>query len=351
MSKKSPWLYHFHVPIRVSEKIEIDPIKDEDGNEIQQFKTIKKEVPLKCALKRPTRKLYEDGELFYSVELSRFIQAGMLTKTLLAKRFADDGGALSDDDKDYYSELYSLLHLKEQEIQRIQLDTDNVKKRAKRLQNLLLEVTSIRQKLVEFESSQAALFDQTAEHKARNRAILWWVLNLSYIKPADGDEKSEFVEVFGGETLEQKLAAYDEVEEGDDFQEGGSSGHIGLALKKFAYFTSFWYSGQAVDKKGFEAAESLLDEVDVFEEIKGGQQAKQNAFAEYVEGEKQTGEKMSAAQALAQEAYEEAQDVNQEVENSEATLEELKDTAVKTEETQIEKEEADGNTSEKQEDE
>lgn len=341
MSKKSPWLYHFHVPVKKSEKVEIDPIKDEDGNEIQQFKTIEKEVPLKCALKRPNRRLYEDGELFYSVELSRFIQAGMLTKTLLAKRFADDGGALSGKDQEYYSELYSLLHVKEQEIQRIQLDTDNVKKRAKKLQNLLLEVTAIRQKLVEFESSQAALFDQTAEHKARNRTILWWVLNLSYIKPPEGDEKSEFEAVFGGDTLDDKLAAYDEVEEGEDFQEGASQEHIGLALKKFAYFTSFWYSGQAVDKKGFEAAEALLDEVDIFEEVKETQKAKQEAFTDYVEDETGREEDMNAAKVLVEEAHREQQQANEMEENLTLTEEELKDKAVKLEEAQLEKEKAD----------
>ncbi len=88
MSKKNTWLYHFAVPAMVEQEIEIDPTTDKDGNEIKQFKTIKKETPVKCAIKKPTRGLYEEGELFYSVELSKYIQAGMLTKTLLAKRLA-----------------------------------------------------------------------------------------------------------------------------------------------------------------------------------------------------------------------------------------------------------------------
>ena len=267
MSKKSPWLYHFHVPIEVSEKIEIDPIKDEDGNEIQQFKTIKKEKPFKCAIKKPNRAIYEEGELFYSVEVSKYIQAGMLTKTLLAKRFANDGGTLTSHDQEHYAKLYSLLHTKEQEIQRIQLDTDNAKKRAKRLQALIVEITSIRQQLVEFESTQSALFDQTAEHKARNRTILWWVLNLSYIKDKDDEAGKEvFKPLFEGEKLEDKLGSYDAIEEDEDCEKGGPKEHFGLALKKFAYFVAFWYSGQATDKEGFKAAEELLDEVDVFGE-------------------------------------------------------------------------------------
>ena len=266
MSKKSPWLYHFHVPYKVFEKIEIDPIKDDDGNEIQQFKTVEKEKPFKCAIKKPNRGLYEEGELFYSVEVSRYIQAGMLTKTLLAKRFANDGGTLTEKDQEHYAKLYSQLHSKEQEVQRIQLDTDNAKKRAKKLQQLIIDITSIRQQLVEFESTQSALFDQTAEHKARNRTILWWVLNLAYIKQENAEGKEELVPLFEGEKFEQKLESYDAIEEDEECEKGGANEHLGLALKKFAYFISFWYSGQAVDKEGFKAAEELLDEVDIFQD-------------------------------------------------------------------------------------
>ena len=209
-NKKSNWLHHFHVSSMVEEEIEIDPTTDKEGNEIRQSKKIKKETPVKLALLKPSRRLYEDGELFYSVELSRYIQAGMLTKTLLSKRFANDGGALSDKDQDHYSKLYSLLHTKEQEVQRIQLDITSAKKRAKKLQQLLLEITSLRQQLVEFESTQSSLFDQTAEHKARNRAILWWVLHLSYIKPSSGQEWEPF---FKGDSMEEKLDSYDLIEE------------------------------------------------------------------------------------------------------------------------------------------
>ena len=106
----------------------------------------------------------------------------MLTKTLLAKRFANDGGTLTEKDQEHYAKLYSQLHSKEQEVQRIQLDTDNAKKRAKKLQQLIIDITSIRQQLVEFESTQSALFDQTAEHKARNRTIFMVGIKLGIYK-------------------------------------------------------------------------------------------------------------------------------------------------------------------------
>ena len=318
MSKKSKWLYHFKVSKKVEEEIEIDPVINEDGEEIKQFKKIKKDKPVKCAILKPSRSLYEEGELFYSVELSKYIQAGMLTKTLLAKRFANDGGTLTDADQERYAGLYSALHDKEQEVQRIQLDTENAKKRAKKLQDLIIEITSIRQQLVEFESTQSALFDQTAEHKARNRTILWWTLNLAHVKEEDDEE---FKPLFEGSTFHDKLDSYDSIEEGEEFQEDQSQYHISVAVKKSAYFTSFWYSGQATDKESFDSADRLLEEVDVFninddrKEVEKTDDIVANAVQKQYELEKE---------AVQEDLEEELEEINKEVEEARKEEQELK---------------------------
>ena len=41
MSQKSPWLYHFTVSRPIEQEIEIDPITNDEGEEIKQFKKIK----------------------------------------------------------------------------------------------------------------------------------------------------------------------------------------------------------------------------------------------------------------------------------------------------------------------
>ena len=59
---------------------------------------------------------------------------------------------------------------------------------------------------------QSSLFDQTAENRARNRTILWWVLNLAHEELSD--DKQE--QVFKGSTHGEKLAEYDRFEEEDE---------------------------------------------------------------------------------------------------------------------------------------
>ena len=51
-----------------------------------------------------------------------------------------------------------------------------------KITNLLVEMSDLRRELQEFEASQSALFDQTAENRAKNKTIMWWVLQLAHIE-------------------------------------------------------------------------------------------------------------------------------------------------------------------------
>ena len=65
-------------------------------------KKVKKEVPYKFFLRRPTRTMTDEAELYYGVKLAEGIKAGLLTKALLEKRFENDGGTRSDDENEQY---------------------------------------------------------------------------------------------------------------------------------------------------------------------------------------------------------------------------------------------------------
>ena len=99
------WLYTFQVnrDIEVEETTEK---KNDKGEEIKEAKTIKKTRPVQVKIRKPSRRMFDDGELYYGVKLSEGIKAGLLTRAQLAKRYEDDGGSLSDSEKERYSELY-----------------------------------------------------------------------------------------------------------------------------------------------------------------------------------------------------------------------------------------------------
>ena len=212
--------------------------KNKKGEDVTTVKKVKKSVDHTYVIKKPTRKLYDEAELFYGVKLSEGIKAGLLTRALLAKRFNNDGGVLSEGEKDKFAGLYMELFEKQAELQKLELKgKSRNKKENKRREALIIELNRSREEIQEFEMAQASLFDQTAENRARNKTILWWVTQLAH------EEKSNNYEpVFGEGTYDERIAKYDEYEENEDpfFEE---------LLKKLSYVVSFWYITKADTKE------------------------------------------------------------------------------------------------------
>ena len=226
-------------------------------NEKGETVTVEKEVEIvksqSVVLRKPNRSLFDEAELFYGVRLSEGIKAGLLTRALLAKRFSNDGGILSEEDKNRYADLYLKLY-------DIQLESDRLaaigtKKRTKaqeeKLTSLTNELTIIKKELTDFEMSQSSLFEQTAENRARNKTILWWTLHLAYL-----EDEGKYTPVFSGDTYEDKLSIYDEMEEIEDEY------HEEL-LSKLLYYVSFWYVGKVNSEEEFKQLLAETEQAEV----------------------------------------------------------------------------------------
>lgn len=250
--KNSKWLYSFHIE-KEKEVLEETVSKDEKGDEITITKNVVKKVPITFKFRRPTRRIIDDADLHYSVKLSEGIKAGLLTRNLIARRYDDDGGLFNENEKEQYLELFNELTEKENNYHELMLKMTNEeesksKESMKKSQDLLNEITDARRKLLLFEQAQQSVFENTAENRARNSTIMWWVLNISYMENQNGD----YDPVFPGGTYEEKLQYYDDLEESfDDF----SSEYI----KKLAFLISFWYTGKISDEDDFQAAENMYN--------------------------------------------------------------------------------------------
>jgi hypothetical protein len=234
----------FEFDIYQEKEIEkVDVSTNEKGEEVKVTSKVKTTVPVKLAIKKPTRSLFDEAELFYGVRLSEGIKAGLLTRALLAKRFNNDGGVLSDEEQKEYNDLYLEFFNLQTEFQRLSIKEEALRtdEEKKQIQNVIEKMNLSREKLQRYEMAQANLFEQTAENRARNKTIMWWVLQLSLIQ---GDDK-KFKELFQEGTYEDKLKRYDEIEESE-------SGVEKIAIQKLLYLISFWYIGRAASQEEFE---------------------------------------------------------------------------------------------------
>lgn len=225
------WLYEFEAK---------DVIKKDDGSQ----ETIIK----KFAILKPNRRLREDGELFYAAETSRFAKAGVLPKAAWNTILSNGGGSISDQDRELYGNLLLKFRDLSFELQSILIkgENDRTETEKNRTNEILTSLEEVRNEIQSFEASQISIFENTAEAKARNKAILWWIMFLAYKK--DGEE---YKPIFEGDSYENKVMVYDSLEDNESQNE-----FLLAVIRRITYLVTLWFLGKADASEDFK----LFDE-------------------------------------------------------------------------------------------
>lgn len=210
-----------------------DKVKNADGT------TVDKTINL--ALAKPTTDLREKAEVFYAKVQSGLVAQGVLTRQMLQKRLLNDGGVLSETEVKETVELYQSYYDLQKELQKIITvqEKDRSDEQKQKYAEIIEELTKKQALINEFEQSQAALYDTTAESIARTRTVFWWVLNLAL----KSNDKGEFVSYFSGDTYDKKKESYDELFDNE------------AEYKTISYFrdlVSLWYVGRATNQEEFD---------------------------------------------------------------------------------------------------
>ena len=238
--------------------------KEKDGTEVTTSKDVKKSVPKKYFLRRPTRAMTDEAELYYGVKLAEGIKAGLLTKALLEKRFDNDGGTRNDQENKQYKETLGTLEQLHKEQTKI-LNVEDKKRTAaqkKRLKELEEEMKPARRTLRDLQLIEDGLYEETAESRARNKVILWWMLHLAYAEKSDKE-----VPFFGEGSFDDRIERYDEIDEGEDI-------HDLVVARKVAYYVSFWFVGRPNSQKEFQEMIDLALKLDEEETKAAEEEAK-----------------------------------------------------------------------------
>jgi hypothetical protein len=188
---------------------------------------------------------------------------GLLTRAMLAKKQVDVGGTLNDDDKMNFAKLYLQLFEKQQNVIRYSAkDKDAMSNDEKeRLEKAVSDLAIIRKQLADFEAAQASVFDHTADVKARNKTITWFLLQLAYYVKGDEDDAQE-VAMFPGSDYEEKYLSY---QEADEEQEEIFT----RSIDKLSTIATIWYMSGVQEQEEFDSVlKEMNEETDVQEEAK-----------------------------------------------------------------------------------
>lgn len=237
-------------------------VKDvnKEGLEVDVIKQVEEDTPYTFFIRKPNRKMLDEGELQYGVALAEAIRAGMITRPLLSKRYTQDGGILADFQSKALEDLTGDLRTnyeKQEKIESISLNKRS-EEEVKNLETLKKEVKPLSEILRRYNMAEESLFDDTAESRARNKAILWWITTLGYAEKKEGGKTSE-VPFFEGESYEEKLDRYDEIMDSEDL-------FLGQVTTEFSYNVSLWYYARPNSKEQFEDMLKRIKEEDDEEE-------------------------------------------------------------------------------------
>lgn len=217
--------------------------KNDKGEEVTTKKKEKTQKEYVFSIKNPTRKILDDADLFYTIELSTLVKKGVLTKAMLSKRIANDNGLLSEKDHEDYVDSYKKLIDIQTELQILQVKDKKAKKEEEEIQKLLDKAKDVQKNIQTIESVYSELFDITAEKKAENKMLTWWLTNLLFFKEKDSKEEPSLV--FGEGDFEEKMSVYDQIEEeNDEFMID--------CISTMMLFVSFWFQRLASTQEEFD---------------------------------------------------------------------------------------------------
>lgn len=235
-------LYQFTIDKEIEKEEESQRTNKKTGETTITKKKVKEFQPIEIQIKRPSRRELEEAELEYSIEMSKCIKRGILTKAMLAKKYSDTGGLFSEEDSKRYGELYkSALDLQNEYI-RLETIEEKTDKQKARFEDVKTEISQVRKDIVEMESTFQSLFDHTADTKAQNKLLQWYVLNLTYIYNSDTDK---FVQYFEGEDVQEKINFYYKKEESEDV-------FYKKLINKVSTVLAFWFFNQASSPEEFD---------------------------------------------------------------------------------------------------
>jgi hypothetical protein len=236
-------IYTFTVDKKEKKEVEVKRKNKQTGEEEKVIQTKTVNTPVKFYVKKPTRRIADEGETYYASQLSKNVKQGIVTKAMLAKQYIDTGGTFTEaegksilvlmKDVDDAKNKYQLLKA-----------TKGSEKEAEELEKEIIEKQRV---LIEIENSTQSVYQHTADARAERATLLWYTVQLSYQEDEDGSSKPYFDGAIYEEQLED---LYDKEEQEDEFDS--------VITNKFMKAISFWFYSQSVKQ----------DEIDQFVNMK-----------------------------------------------------------------------------------
>ena len=233
------YIYKFSLDKEEKKKVEVKRKNKETGETeiVLQNKTIK--TPVEFVVKQPTRRIMDEGEAQYAIEMSKNIKKGIVTKAMLIKKYADTGGTLTEaETKDMVRKIQKSNEIGNKIQMLVAVDK---KKHKKEIEELNSELLILRKQLTDLEMSMQGVYDHTADARSERAMLLWYAIQLA--REIKDKEETLF---FDGLLYEDQLEdLYKKDEDGSELEKE--------ALSKIMTAVSYWFYNNNATQEDIEA--------------------------------------------------------------------------------------------------
>lgn len=175
-----------------------------------------KKKDYRIEIKKPTRTQMSEADMYYSIQLSKYIKMGLLTAEQLAKRQVDIGGTFSEEQQKHYAQLQSLIAEKNEMYLRLMAANELGADEEERKKKLYDDIAMLHSQIMDYEYIKNQVYEHTANSKARNDVILWLALNLAKVGELVKDKETVMADMFAGENYDTRKLKLDEMEDNED---------------------------------------------------------------------------------------------------------------------------------------
>jgi len=208
---------------------------------------------------KPSQAEIEDAEFIYAQKFNQLLQDGFLSKAMMNKKFGDIGGIFSEkSNKELAEAITGLLEAKK----RIEFYggaktlTDSQKEELEKANETY---AILQKKIVEGDMALQSMFSKSADSRAEEHMVKWFILNSSYyvaeIEDGDVKKRQEF-KLFDKqnflEKIEQLNAFFEDVEEYDSEQVKLKKQIVSKYYPLIGRIISVWYNGYGVDQESIQ---------------------------------------------------------------------------------------------------
>lgn len=177
---------------------------------------------------KPSRSSKQKGEIEYAKQLGFFVKNGLLPKAAWSTILDNLGGTVSETDAKNYEKSRNSFIEKSIELNKINQKSELSEEDKLNIARLESEISIAQMEIQAFELEQIYIFENTAEAKARNATIQWWMTELAY--------KNENEKFFQGNSFDEQMDWYDTLNDKNPEDE------IKLkAGQKFSYLITMWF--------------------------------------------------------------------------------------------------------------